>query len=109
MTTGIEFYFDPTRKGIQIFLGPAQARLMEIAWRHGYITTRMARHQTGGGSELSYSFVKSVLEILRKKGLLKKKKLGRLFSYSPTIERNRFIRERVLTIEKCLKTNFGKI
>ncbi len=109
MTTGIEFYFDPSRKGIAVFMGPAQARLMELCWKHGRLTAQKAIIEIGKKKSPLYGTVNIGLVYLLKKGLLKRAKKGRFFYYSPTIERKKFIRNRVLIIEKCLKANFGKI
>ncbi len=109
MTTGIEFYFDPDRKGIAVFLGPAQARLMEIAWRHGYVTAKMGTHQTGEKRKRSYSAIGPVLALLCGKKFLKRKKIGRAVKYFPVTSRKQFIKIRVVKIEKCLKANFRKI
>ncbi len=108
MTTSIEFYFDPSRTGVAVFLGPAQARLMEIAWRHGYVSARLARTRIGRKSKLSYSAVRAVLEILCAKRFLKRKKQGRFQTFVPTVSREQFIRQRVATIKRCLKASFGK-
>lgn len=102
------FYFDPDAKGIGVFLGPSESRLMELAWKCGSLTVKKALFQLGDGSKLAYTTVMTVLGNLANKGLLKKEKRGRLFSYSPAVERTSFIKERLQIIDKCLKGNFGK-
>jgi len=109
MTVNKSFHFNPSGKGVGVFLGPTEARLMDLAWRNGNLTVKKALFQLGDGNKLAYTTVMTVLGNLSDKGLLKKEKQGRLFSYSPTVDKKRFIKERVQIIEKCLKSNFGKV
>lgn len=102
------FYFDPEGKGIGVFLGPTESRLMELAWKSSNLTVKKALFQLGGENRLAYTTVMTVLGNLAAKGLLKKEKNGRLFSYSPVVDKKRFIKERLQTIDKCIKSNFGK-
>lgn len=103
------FYFDPEGKGISVFLGPTESRLMELAWKNGQLTVKKALYQLGGESRLAYTTVMTVMGNLAEKGLLKKEKQGRLFSYAPAVDKKRFLKERLQIIDKCLKSNFGKI
>ena len=103
------FYFDPHSKGVGVFLGPTESRLMEIAWQHNNLTVKKAMFHLGEKNTLAYTTVMTVLGNLADKGLLKKQKQGRLFSYSPAVDKKLFIRERIELIEKCLKSNFGKL
>lgn len=103
------FYFDPNSKGVGVFLGPTESRLMEIAWAHQNLTVKKAIFHLGEKNNLAYTTVMTVLGNLADKGLLKKKKQGRLFAYSPTVDKKKFIKERVALIQKCIKSNFSKI
>ncbi len=103
------FYFDPSGKNIEVFLGPTEARLMELCWQHGQLTVKKALFHLGEKKVPAYTTVMTVLGNLSEKGLLKKEKQGRLFSYTPVIDRKKFIRDRVSTVEKCLRANFGKV
>ena len=109
MNDSKSFYFNPFGKGIEVFLGPTEARLMELCWTHGNLTVKKALFHLGEKSAPAYTTVMTVLGNLSEKGLLKIEKQGRPYSYSPVSERKQFIRERVLIIEKCLKANFGKV
>jgi predicted transcriptional regulator len=102
------FYFDPYAKGAGVFMGPTESRLMDLAWRHKKLTVKKAIFHLGEKNKLAYTTVMTVLGNLAVKGLLNKSKEGRLFSYSPAIDRDKFIKERVQLIQKCIKTNFGK-
>ncbi len=102
------FYFNPHGKGVGVFLGPTEARLMDLSWQHHNLTVKKALFHLGDKGGLAYTTVMTVLGNLSDKGLLKKEKQGRLFSYSPAVDKKKFIKERVQTIERCLKSNFGK-
>jgi predicted transcriptional regulator len=103
------FYFNPYAKNVGIFLGPTEARLMEIAWQQKNLTVKKALFHLGEKSGLAYTTVMTVLSNLAKKGLLKKQKQGRLFSYNPAVAKTSFINERISLIQKCIKTNFGNL
>jgi len=103
------FYFNPNGKGLGVFLGPTESRLMELCWQHKNLTVKKALFHLGNKDSHAYTTIMTVLGNLTEKGLLKKEKQGRLFSYSPVMEKVRFIKERVQTIEKCLRANFGKV
>jgi predicted transcriptional regulator len=103
------FYFNPRGKGVGVFLGPTESRLMEICWNNKALTVKKAIFQLGEKNNLAYTTVMTVLGNLAEKGLLKKEKQGRLFVYNPAIDKKNFIKERVHAIEKCLRLNFGKV
>jgi len=102
------FYFNPSGKGVQVFLGPTEARLMELCWTHGSLTVKKALFHLAEKSTPAYTTIMTVLGNLSDKGLLKKEKQRRPFSYSPAIERKQFISERGSFVEKCLRANFGR-
>jgi len=102
------FYFDPTAQGVGVFLGPTESRLMELAWQHGNLTVKKALFLLEQKEKPAYTTIMTVLTNLADKGLLNREKQGRLFSYSPAIEKKKFIKERLLIVDKCLKSNFGK-
>lgn len=104
MTPG-SFYFDPDAEGLAVFLGPTEARLMELAWNRQSVTVKTALFLLDD-SGLAYTTVMTVLNRLTGKGLLRREKDGRNFVYYPVADRQAFLRERVRRIEACLKRNF---
>ena len=102
------FYFDPHAKGDAVFLGPTEARLMDLAWTIGNVTVKKALFYLKDDNPV-YTTIMTVLSRLSDKGLLKKTKSGRLYSYTPVMDRNRFIKDRLKVIDSCLKTNFKNI
>lgn len=100
------FYFDITARGAAVFLGPTEARLMELAWQKGELTVKKTLYFLGDNDERSYTTVMTVLARLADKGLLIRERQGRSYVYRPGIERTAFLRDRVGRVSKCLKDNF---
>jgi len=101
------FYFDPDGSGLTVFLGPTEAHLMELAWKHRSLTVKKAVYYLGGNDRRAYTTIMTVLTRLAQKGLLARRKQGRLFVYEPTVERDAFLAERVKRVAGCLRTNFS--
>jgi predicted transcriptional regulator len=100
------FYFDPHAEGIAVFLGPTEAKLMELAWEKKTLTVKKALFYLGENNKLAYTTVMTVLTRLAEKGLLRRVREGRSFVYEPAIDRDSFIKERLKIVNECLKKNF---
>ncbi len=97
MTNG-GFYFNPFGRGLEIFLGPTEAKLMELAWEKESLTVKKALYFLDHQKELAYTTVMTILSRLADKQLLKKEKNGRSFIYYPTISKEDFIKTRRKTV-----------
>jgi predicted transcriptional regulator len=104
---GSTFYFDPEGEGLSVFLGPTEARLMELAFQHGRLTVKSALFLLPPDSALAYTTVMTVLKRLSEKGLLDRRKTGRHFEYFPAVGKNEFLRIRIQAVQACLKRNFS--
>ena len=102
------FYFDPTSKGLAVFMGPTEARLMEIAWAQDSLTVKQALFHLGETNQRAYTTVMTVLSRLAEKGFLTRERTGRSFVYRPNIDRESFLKSRVKTVADCIKKNFPK-
>ena len=100
------FHFDPRATGLEVFLGPTEARLMELVWTHGPVTIKKVLFYLGPERTPAYTTVMTVMNRLSEKGLLTREKDGRTFVYRPSVDRAQFLRERVHTVRDCLKRNF---
>jgi predicted transcriptional regulator len=105
--TGSSFYFDPNGSGLTVFLGPTEARLMELAFKHDYLTVKSALFLLGPDHRLAYTTVMTTLSRLASKGILARKKVGRVYEYRPVLSRAQFIQERVELVKACLKRSFS--
>ncbi|MEW5994154.1 MAG: BlaI/MecI/CopY family transcriptional regulator [Candidatus Zixiibacteriota bacterium] len=103
------FYFDPYATGTAVFLGPTEARLMELAWRKESLTVKKALLFSDEEGQKAYTTVMTVLARLAEKGLLQRRKEGRGFVYEPAIDRKTFLEERVGIVSNCLRKNFKDI
>ena len=101
-----KFYFDVHGDGPAVFLGPSEARLMELAWKYASLTVKSALFHLGESSGTAYTTVSTLLTRLTEKGLLAREKAGRNFSYRATIGREEFLRTRVEAVRECLRRNF---
>ncbi len=102
------FYFNPAAKGLEVFLGPTEAALMELAWEHESLTVKRALYFLDDNRDRAYTTVMTVLKRLADKGLLVRKKAGRGYVYSPAVDRKSFLRDRIETVKACLKQEFSK-
>lgn len=105
--SGRSFYFDPDSEGIGIFMGPVEASLMELAWKHETLTVKKALRLLGPDSTPAYTTVMTVLTRLTDKGLLTRERDGRNYIYRPIGSRRDFVQQRLDTIHGCLRKNFG--
>lgn len=101
------FYFDPDGSGLTVFLGPTEARLMELVWRHRTLTVKKALYLLKDSDNRAYTTIMTVFSRLVEKGLLSRTKEGRLFVYTPVVERDMFLATRVKRVTGCLQRNFG--
>ena len=106
MTRNRQFYFDPYAAGLDVLLGPTEARLMELAWERGHLTVKSALFHLGDQTARAYTTVMTVLNRLVDKGLLDRKKSGRSYTYSVVVKRDAFIESRLTVIRACLQKNF---
>jgi predicted transcriptional regulator len=100
------FYFDPDARGLRVFLGSTEVRLMELAWDHGPITVKKALFLWDSKPKPAYTTLMTVLSRLAEKGLMERVKDGRSFQYRPRFDRKEFIEERLSRLLTCLRTNF---
>ena len=99
-------YFDVEASGLEVLLGPTEAKLMEIAWRESELTVKQTLFELGPDNTSAYTTVMTVLNRLSDKGLLERHREGRNFIYRPCSSREAFIEERLGRIAACLQRNF---
>lgn len=106
--SGRTFYFDPDSEGIAVFMGPVEASLMELAWKHESLTVKKALRLLGPGSTPAYTTIMTVLTRLADKGLLTRERDGRNYLYRPKLSRQDFIDDRLDRIRQCVHKNFSQ-
>ena len=103
------FYFNPYAHGTAVFLGPTEARLMDLAWDKGQLTVKRAQYLLKDGKPTAYTTIMTVLGNLARKGLLSRAKQGRSFVYRPSVDKAVFLKERLQTVTDCLQGNFRSL
>ena len=103
------FYFEPSEKGTAVFLGPTEARLMDLVWEKKSLTVKTALYSLGTEDEPAYTTVMPVLGRLADKGWLLRGKRGRGFVYKPAADKSTFPRQRFQVVDDGVKGNFKNI
>jgi len=97
------FYFNPKAKGLNVFMGSTESRLMELAWEKKSLTVKKALFFLEDQNKPAYTTVMTILSRLAEKGFLKRHKQGKVFVYEPTLTQKEFLKERLECINRCLK------
>lgn len=69
-----------------------ELQIMQVLWENGPSTVRMVQ-QSLSGERLAYTTVQTMLNILQRKGKVKRKLLGKAFEYRPVLSRDKALRE----------------
>ena len=106
--TGLPIYFNPYASGLEVFLGPTEARVMELCWQRGPLTVKKALFHFEGKPKPAYTTIMTVMARLAEKGLLNRKKDGRFFIYTAAVSRDDFVASRIDLISDCLEKYFPR-
>jgi predicted transcriptional regulator len=102
------FHFDPYANGTAVFMGPTEAKLMDLAWEKKSLTVKEALFYLGRRTDLAYTTVMTILGRLADKGLLKKTRDGRQFVYTPVVGKAEYLKQRIRIINTCLTNNLSR-
>src|SRR5262245_50857155 len=70
-------------------LTPLELEIMDVLWRLGSASVQAA--QQGLKRELAYTTVQTMLNILHRKGKVKRRLKNRAYVYKPTVSRSQFV------------------
>lgn len=73
-------------KGVKV-LTPLERRLMRVLWEVGPGNVQKVLQGLTGEPQLAYTTVQTTLNVLHRKGRVKRKLVGRAFEYSPAVTR----------------------
>ncbi|MBI2469775.1 MAG: BlaI/MecI/CopY family transcriptional regulator [Planctomycetes bacterium] len=90
MNKQLKFHFNPFKEGINQVLGALETDIMEALWNRGESCVKDILDAFSSGRDTSYSTVITVTNRMVKKGLLKKRKVGKAFFYKPAYTREEF-------------------
>lgn len=101
--------FRPNRPGVRKVLGDLEAEIMELAWARpaGGMKVREVFETLYPRRRLAYTTVMTTMTRLANKGLLKARKTGTAYLYSPRFTRDQFVSRVVERILEDLLVSFG--
>lgn len=69
-----------------------ELQIMQVLWNNGPSTVQGVQ-QSLSGDQLAYTTVQTMLNILQRKGKVKRKLLGKAYEYRPVLSRDKALRE----------------
>ncbi len=69
-----------------------ELQIMQVLWENGASTVQTVQQKLPGEA-LAYTTVQTMLNILQKKGKVKRKLVGKAYEYRPVLSRERALRE----------------
>ncbi|HYM76432.1 MAG TPA: BlaI/MecI/CopY family transcriptional regulator [Candidatus Dormibacteraeota bacterium] len=81
----------PSRKA-QPHLTRLELRIMQVLWENGASTVQAVQEKLPGEA-LAYTTVQTMLNVLQRKGRVKRKLVGKAFEYRPVLSRDRALRD----------------
>ncbi|MGQ3684462.1 MAG: BlaI/MecI/CopY family transcriptional regulator [Candidatus Loosdrechtia sp.] len=91
MNKKLKFNFNPFKEGLNQVLGTLEKDIMEILWKHGELCIKDIVDILIIGKDISYSTVITVTNRMVKKKLLRKRKIGKAYFYSPEYTKEQFL------------------
>ena len=73
-------------------LTPLELRIMQVLWENGASTVQAVQEKLPGES-LAYTTVQTMLNVLQRKGRVKRKLVGKAYEYRAVLSRERALRE----------------
>ena len=90
MSKQLKFNFNPFKEGLNQVLGTLERDIIEILWNRGESSIKDILEAFPFDRNISYSTIITVTNRMAKKGLLKKRKVGKAYFYSPIYSREQF-------------------
>jgi predicted transcriptional regulator len=84
----------PRRKNSEQGLTPLELEIMNVLWRTGPASVQGVQDQLEG-RELAYTTVQTMLNILHRKGKVKRQLKDRAYIYRPVLSRQKAVRQAV--------------
>ena len=85
--------FKPHKAGLGRVLGDIERLVMDILWSRVEVTGREVLEEIQKERPLAFTTILTVMDRLLKKGLIKRKKMGGVFVYAPSISRDEFVKQ----------------
>ena len=72
-----------------------ELRIMNIIWKDKEVTVRDVRDAMARKKQAAYTTIQTHMQILERKGVLSRRKIGRSYLYSPVFSRGQALRNQV--------------
>lgn len=89
------------RKGSQ-FLTPLELLIMQALWEQGPCNVQQAQKNLPEGMDLAYTTVQTVLNVLEKKGRVRRKLKGKAYEYRPVLTKEKVLGQAVRDLAEKL-------
>lgn len=90
MSKELKFNFNPFKEGLNHVLGTLEKDIMEVLWERQESSVKDILDAFPADRNISYSAVITVTNRMTKKGLLKKRKMGKAYFYKSIYDREQF-------------------
>lgn len=89
------------RKGSQ-FLTPLELQIMQALWEQGPCNVQQVQKGLPEGTDLAYTTVQTVLNVLEKKGRVRRKLKGKAYEYRPVLTKEKVLGQTVRDLAEKL-------
>lgn len=100
--------FKLSGRGIERILGKLESKVMQVVWDKGEASIGQVQKELSRKDSLAFTTVMTTMNRLVVKGLLKKKKGGRYWLYTPKLSKEEFTKSFSRQVVKGLLDDFGK-
>ena len=76
-------------------LTPLELQIMQVLWRDGRGNVQHVQKSLAGTAELAYTTVQTMLNVLERKGRVRRRLRGRAFEYRPTVAKEAVLKQAV--------------
>src|SRR6202162_5603253 len=76
-------------KGKQQQLTPLELQIMNVLWDYGPANVQSVQEKLAGSPKLAYTTVQTMLNVLHRKGRVRRRLRGRAFDYAPMLTRDK--------------------
>jgi BlaI family transcriptional regulator, penicillinase repressor len=76
-------------KGKQQQLTPLELQIMNVLWDYGPANVQSVQEKLAGSPKLAYTTVQTMLNVLHRKGRVRRRLRGRAYDYAPVLTREK--------------------
>jgi predicted transcriptional regulator len=88
-------------------LGPLERKVMQCLWGHQETSVREIHECLQKRKKIAYTTVMTILDRLHTKGLVKRKKAGKAYSYTPLLSKREIVQHTINKTLKSLSSRYG--